>query len=68
MFFERFDCGFFFFKRNNFSVLICFEKNVSCKFYAFPEKTFGKKTHIDKFSLKKNPKRIYLASLYRLMS
>ena len=31
-------------------------------------KLLEKQTHIDNFSLKKNPKRIYLASLYLLMS
>ena len=43
MFLELFDFELFFFKINNFSEFkFFFEKNVSCKFYAFPEKTFGK--------------------------
>ena len=56
MFLELFDFELLFFKRNNFSDLIFFEKNVSCKFYAFPEKRLEKQTHIDNFSLKQNPK------------
>ena len=69
MFLELFDFKLFFFKRNNFlRILIFSKKNVSCKFYAFLEKTFGKQTYIDNFSLKKKFKRIYLASLYLLMS
>ena len=34
----------------------------------FRRKRLEKRTHTDNFSLKKNPKRIYLASLYLLMS
>ena len=57
MFLELFDFELFFFIRNNFS-----------EFYAFPEKTFGKTNSYRSFFFKKNPKRIYLASLYLLMS
>ena len=43
MFLEIFDFEFFFFSKviifQNFNF---FEKNVSCEFYAFLEKTFGK--------------------------
>ena len=34
--------NYFFPKKQFFRILIFFGKNVSCKFYAFPEKTFGK--------------------------
>ena len=34
----------------------------------FRRKRLEKQTHIDNFSLKKNPKRIHLVSLYRLKS
>ena len=34
----------------------------------FRKKRLEKQTHIDHFPLKKNPKRIHLASLYLLMS
>ena len=37
-------------------------------FMRFQRKRLEKQTHIDNFSLKKNPKRIYLSSLYLLMS
>ena len=37
-------------------------------FMRFRRKRLEKQTHIDNFSLKKNPKRIYSASLYLLMS
>ena len=37
-------------------------------FMRFRKKRLEKQTHIDNFSLKKNPKRIYLASFYLLMS
>ena len=37
-------------------------------FMRFRKKRLEKQTHTDDFSLKKNPKRIYLASLYLLMS
>ena len=61
MFLELFDFEFFFSKEIIFQNFNFFEINVSCKFYAFPEKTVEKQTHIDRFSLKKNPTRIYLA-------
>ena len=34
----------------------------------FRRKRLEKQTHIDTFSLKKNPKQIYLAFLYLLMA
>ena len=37
-------------------------------FIRFQRKRLEKQTHIDNFSLKKNPKQNYLASLYLLMS
>ena len=37
-------------------------------FMRFRRKILEKQTHIDYFFLKKNPKRIYLASLYSLTS
>ena len=37
-------------------------------FMRFRRKRLEKQTHTDNFPLKKNPKRIYLASLYLLMS
>ena len=37
-------------------------------FMRFRKKRLEKQTHIDNFSLKKNSKRIYLASLYLLMA
>ena len=37
-------------------------------FMRFRRKRSEEQTHIDYFSLKKNSKRIYLASLYLLMS
>ena len=37
-------------------------------FMRFRRKRLEKQTHIDHVSLKKKPKRIYLASLYLLMS
>ena len=37
-------------------------------FMRFRKKHLEKQTHIDNISLKKNPTRIYLASLYLLMS
>ena len=37
-------------------------------FMRFRRKRLEEQTHIDNFSLKKNPKRIYLFSLYPLMS
>ena len=37
-------------------------------FMRFRRKRLEKQTHIDNFSLEKNPKRIYLASFYLLMS
>ena len=37
-------------------------------FMRFRRKRLEKQTHIDNFSLKKNPKQIYLAFLYLLMS
>ena len=55
MFSELFNFEFFF-SKENFSEFLFFWKNVSCKFYAFPEKTFGKKTYINNFSLKKKSK------------
>ena len=42
MFLELFDIEFFFSNELILRILIFFEKNVSCKFYAFPEKMFGK--------------------------
>ena len=40
---ELFDFELFFFSKHNFSEFKFFsKKNVSCKFYAFPEKTFEK--------------------------
>ena len=45
--------NYFFLKEIIFQNFNSFRKNVSCKFYAFLEKTFGKKTHIDNFSLLK---------------
>ena len=43
----------FFFNRNHVRILIFFEKNVSCKFYAFPEKTFGKTNSYRSFFFEK---------------
>ena len=43
MFVELFDFEFFFSKEIIFQIFNFFRKNVSCKFYAFPEKMFGKK-------------------------
>ena len=40
---------------------------LGANFMRFRRKHLEKRTHIDNFSLKKNPKRIYLASLYLLM-
>ena len=40
--FELFDIELFISKEIIFQNFNFFEKNVSCKFYAFPEKTFGK--------------------------
>ena len=37
-------------------------------FMHFQRKRLEKQTHIDNFSMKKKPNRIYLASLYLLMS
>ena len=37
-------------------------------FMRFRRKFLEKQTHIDNFSLKKNPERIYLATLYLLIS
>ena len=37
-------------------------------FMRFRTKLLEKQTHIDNFSLKNNPKRIYVASLYLSMS
>ena len=37
-------------------------------FMGFRRKRLEKQTDIDNFSLKKNPKRIYLASLYLMIS
>ena len=37
-------------------------------FMRFRRKRLEKKTHTDHFSLKQKPKRIYLASLYLLIS
>ena len=34
--------NYLFQKKSFLRILISFEKNVSCKFYAFPEKTFEK--------------------------
>ena len=49
-------------------MLIYFEKMLITNFMRFRKKRLEKQTHIDNFSLKKNPKRIYFASLYLLMS
>ena len=69
MFLELFDFELFFFKRNNFSEFKFFSKKMLvANFMRFWRKRLEKQTHIDNFSLKKNPKRIYLASLYLLMS
>ena len=69
MFLELFDFELFFIKRNNFSEFKFFSKKMLvANFMRFWRKRLEKQTHIDNFSLKKNPKRIYLASLYLLMS
>ena len=69
MFFELFDFELFFFKRNNFSKFYFFLKKILvANFMRFRRKRLEKQTHIDNFSLKKNSKRIYSASLYLLMS
>ena len=68
MFLEIFDFALFFFKRNNFAEFEFFSKKMLvANFMRFRRKRLEKQTHIDHFSLKKNPKRIYLASLYILM-
>ena len=60
--------NYFFSKEIIFQNLNFFrKKNVAFYFMRFRRKRLEKQTHIDKFSLKKNPKRIYLASLYLLM-
>ena len=69
MFLELFDIELLFFRRNNFSELkFCSKKMLVENFMHFRRKRLEKQTHMDHFSLKKNPKRIYLASLYLLMS
>ena len=69
MFFELFAFELFFFKRNNFSKFKFFPKRMLvANFMRFRRKRLEKQTHIDNFSFEKNPKRIYLASLYLLMS
>ena len=44
------------------------KKMLVANFMRFRRKRLEKQTHIGHFSLKKNPKRIYLASLYFSMS
>ena len=69
MFLARFDFEFFFSKRNNFLQFYFFSKKMLVtNFMRFRRKCLEKQTYTDNFSLKKNPKRIYLASLYLLMS
>ena len=61
--------NYFFFKRNHFSEFKFFSKKMLvANFMQFRRKRLEKQTHIDHFSLKKNPKRIHLACLYLLMS
>ena len=62
MFLELFDFELFFFQIFIFSI-----KMLVSNFMRFRRKRFEKQTHIDNFSLKKNPKQIYLASSYLLM-
>ena len=69
MFFELFDFELFLFKRNNVSEFLFFSKKMLvANFMRSWRKRLEKQTHIDNFSLKKNPKRIYLAFFYLLMS
>ena len=66
---ELFDFELFCFKRNHCSEFLFFSKKVLvANFMRFRRKRLEKQTHIDNVLLKKNPKRIYLASLYLLMS
>ena len=57
-----------FFRKEFFSVNFFGKKMLVANFMRFRRKRLEKQTHIDNFSLKKNPKRISLASLYLLMS
>ena len=70
MFLKLFDFELFFFKTSNFSEFSFFSKKMLVSnFMRFrKKKRLEKQTHIDNCSLKKNPKRIYLAPLYLLMS
>ena len=69
MFLELFDFELFFFSKEiifqNFN--FCSKKMLVANFMRFRKKRLEKQTHIDNFSLKRNPKRIYLASLYLLI-
>ena len=59
---ELLDFELFFFKRNNFSVFSFFSKKMLvANFMRFRRKRLEKKTHIDNFSLKKNPKSTFVA-------
>ena len=69
MFLKLFDFELFLFKRNNFSEFKFFlKKMLVANVMRFRRNRLEKKTRIDNISLKKNPKRIYFASLYLLMS
>ena len=59
---------YFFSKEIIFQFKFFLKKRLVANFMRFQRKRLEKQTHIDNVPLKKNPKRIYLAPLYLLMS